>query len=290
MKIITLPLLTMGCAAGTMAEDGEGSLDDASISSLSPGVSEFTLEQEVAGVLVNRRFLVHAPEGFDASKRTPLLFAFHGNGGVPDSFVPELGEMIEEEEVVGVYPEGVEYSWNLGREASEADDVAFTEAILSMLNDTDGVDASSPIAMGFSNGTGMVHELAMESEHFVGISPVISHMLASKTPGEEAAPVSVLQFSGTEDDLVPYDGGVGVLDHDFLSAEDSSAAWAAHNGCESSPSIRASGNHDILEWENCVSGRRVVHVRMDGVGHDMPADIEGGTLPFMMDFLLASRR
>ena len=127
------------------------------------------------------------------------------------------------------------------------------------------------------------------SEHFVGISPVISHMLATKTPTPGAPPVSVLQLSGTEDDLVPYDGGVGVMEHDFLAAEDSSATWAAHSGCDASPTERASGNHDILEWEGCASGRRVVHVRMNGVGHDMPAEIEGGTLPFILDFLLESR-
>ena len=89
---------------------------------------------------------------------------------------------------------------------------------------------------------------------------------------------------------MPYEGGIGVLEHEFLAAEDSSAAWAAHNGCEADPSVRASGSHDILEWEGCADGRRVVHVRMDGVGHDMPADIEGDTIPFMMSFLLDSRR
>ena len=48
----------------------------------------------------------------------------------------EIAEAVEGGDFIGVYPEGLEYSWNLGPEASEADDVAFTEAILSMLTGT----------------------------------------------------------------------------------------------------------------------------------------------------------
>ena len=199
-----------------------------------------------------------------------------------------MGPFVDEGAVVGVYPEGLERSWNLGREESEADDVAFTGAILSMLEEAEGVDPARSVATGFSNGAAMIHELAMESDAFVGIAPVVSHLLATKTPSADGASVSVLQLSGTEDDLVPYEGGTGVLGHEFLPAEASSAAWAAHNGCAETPTERASGVHTILEWEGCRDDRRVVHVRMNGVGHDMARDIEGDSLRFLTDFLLES--
>ena len=64
--------------------------------------------------------------------------------------------------------------------------------------------------------------------------------------------------------------------------------WAAHNGCADTPTERASGDHDILEWEGCLEGRRVVHVRMNGVGHEMPDDIEGDSLGLLTGFLLES--
>ena len=139
----------------------------------------------------------------------------------------------------------------------------------------------------------MVHELAMESQQFVAISPQISHMLARKTPAPHAAHVSVLQFSGTEDELVLYDGGVGVVDHDFLSAENSSATWAQHNGCDSTPEERDSdsGIYTVLEWENCSTGRIVVHIRLNGIGHDLPENIiEGGAMSYMMNFLMEARQ
>ena len=151
----------------------------------------------------------------------------------------------------------------------------------------------------------MIHELAMESQSFVAIAPVISHMLANKTPDSTAANVSVIQFSGTEDTLVPYLGGVGVLGHDFLPSEDSTEEWAVHNGCDStpttgptmpgpevenSPGVFTSSSYTVMEWENCAAGTRVVHVKMTGIGHDLPNDlIESGSYEYIYDFLLQAR-
>lgn len=299
-------LVAAGCTTlDTDPTDDDGFVNDKAILSLSAGINEFTLQQEVLGEVIQRRFLVHTADDFDATQGTPLLFAFHGNGGDPESFVYENEGAVEDGRFIGVYPAGLAHSWNLGPEESEADDVAFTDAILGMLTGTPGVDATRPVALGWSNGAGMVHELAMESPHFVAIAPSVSHMLATKMPGPEAAEVSVLQFSGTEDDIVPYYGGIGVLDHDFLAAEESTAQWAAHNGCASTPTTSPDTDapdvevpdqdrpisYTVLEWEDCGSGARVVHVRMNNIGHDMPYDmIDGGTMPYIYDFLIEARR
>lgn len=338
MRLLFISLLTMGCRTDKSEENtNEGATDldteaepdvegdddeddeeeavdpnegtvsnNTPISSLTAGVSEFTLDQVVAGQTVQRRFLIHTPDNFDDSQSTPLLFAFHGNGGEPESYVYEVADAIEDGHFIGVYPAGLEYSWNLGPEASEADDVAFTEAILGMLTTTTGVDATKPVALGFSNGAGMVHELAMESQSFVAISPATSHMLTTKTPNSDSAYVSVLQFSGTEDTLVPYQGGTGVLEHDFLPAEDSTGQWAVHNGCDASPTTSADidgpeiedpngqfvqTSYTLIEWENCSTGAKVVHVRLNNIGHDLPGDmIVGGSMPYIYDFLLESRQ
>ena len=289
----------------TDAEEGSVTNSDP-ISSLSPGVNEFTLEQVVAGELVERRFLVHTPDNFTNSQNIPLLFSFHGNGGTAEITLGESLQAVEEGYFIGVYPSGLEYSWNLGPEESEADDVAFVDAILGMLTGTAGVDASNPVAMGFSNGAGMVHELAMESQNFVAIAAATSHMLATKTPDSGAANVSVLQFSGTEDSIVPYQGGIGVLGHNFLHAEDSTAEWGAHNGCAANPTTSpdidgpevevapnqySSSSYTMLQWENCSTGAEVVHVRMNNIGHDLPYDmIDGGSMTYIYNFLSQARQ
>ena len=40
----------------------------------------------------------------------------------------------------------------------------------------------------------------------------------------------ILNIGGTEDDIIPYLGGVGVLDHTFLAGEHSTFVWAQHMG------------------------------------------------------------
>ena len=40
---------------------------------------------------------------------------------------------MDEERFIGVYPRGWERSWNLGQEASTADDVAFVEQVAAAM-------------------------------------------------------------------------------------------------------------------------------------------------------------
>jgi polyhydroxybutyrate depolymerase len=292
---ILMAFFIVGCTSGKSSDDTsiqndtEAPIDDVISDSLLSGVNEFTIDQEVDGEVVLRRFLVHTSDNFDDTVRVPLLFAFHGNGGVADSFTGQLSPSIQDGTFIGVYPDGISNSWNLGREESTADDVAFVESILNALDGIDGVNTEKPVAMGFSNGAGMVHKLALNSEYFVGISPQASQLFTHDTPKEDDVPVSVLQFHGTEDDVVPYDGGEAVMGHNFLPAEESGELWAAHNGCDSTPTETVSGDHLKFEWGNCSSGKRVVHFRLNGVGHELPPNIEGGTIQYVVDFLSEAR-
>ena len=85
------------------------------------------------------------------------------------------------------------------------------------------------------------------------------------------------------------DGGEGVLGHNFMSAEDSAATWAAHNGCDAEPTEAQVGEHVKMEWENCEADRRVVHYRLNGVGHGVPPNVDGGSNARLIEFLLESR-
>ena len=99
-----------------------------------------------------------------------------------------------------------------------------------------------------------------------------------------------MQFNGTSDDACPSDGGIGVLGYDFMAAEDSAEAWAAHNGCDATPVEAAVGEHVKMEWENCEAGRRVIHYRMNEVGHGVPPNIDGGTNARIVEFLTEARQ
>ena len=57
------------------------------------------------------------------------FYSFEVGGGEGHFFTEELDESIQSGSFIGVYPEGIQGSWNLGREASTADDVAFVRVV-----------------------------------------------------------------------------------------------------------------------------------------------------------------
>lgn len=277
--LCVLALVATGCTAGAGSED----------SGIASRVSYHTIQQVVDGVSVDRGYTIHVPPGWDTSAPLPLLFAFHGAGGMGDFMVEPLDEAIRAGTFVGVYPDGIAQSWNLGKEESTADDVAFVESILDALEGTPGMDTTNPVALGYSNGAGLVNMLAIDSDRFVSIGPMATQLLADKQPQPGGPAVSVMQLHGTNDNVIPYDGSVSEVDHDFLPAEESAAVWAAHNGCSPTATESASGPYTRMEWEQCSTGTRVVHYRLDGVGHDIPWDVEGDTWQTVVDFLLSTR-
>ena len=215
-----------------------------------------SVEQEVEGEIVERMFLVHVSRDYDGTGSTPLLFGFHGAGGVGNLFIGQYADAIEGGDFIGVYPNGLENSWNIGREDSKADDVEFVHMMMDLLDNTPGIDISSPVATGFSNGAAMTHKLGIETDLFAAIVPQVSQLLHENQPQTDGAPLSVMQFMGTEDNACPYNGGVGVLGHDFMPAEESAAVWAAHNNCDETPTEEEVGAHVKMEWENCANERR----------------------------------
>ena len=291
MTLFPLIVSLIHCTAST-----EDSLSTASPvgsesnQSLVPGVNEWVLEQEVEGEVVERRFLVHVPDTHDGTEHTPILFAFHGNGGRPDEFVRQFGPPVQGGEFIGVYPAGIANSWNIGREESKADDVVFTEMMLQSLENTPGIDTSRPVGVGFSNGAALVHKIALESDLLVAIVPQASALLEDNQPQTNSAKVSVMQFMGTLDDACPYDGGEGVLGYNFMPAEESTAAWAAHNGCDDTATQTQVNEHVKMEWKNCAHNRRVIHYRLNDIGHGVPDNIDGGTNARIIDFLLEARQ
>ena len=271
-------------------EQEEQEEESETVLDLEPGVNELNVEQEVEGEMVERSFLVHVPRTYDGTDSTPLLFAFHGAGGTGSLFIEKYAASIESGDFIGVYPDGLANSWNLGREDSKADDVEFVYMMMDLLEGTPGVDISKPVGTGFSNGAALTHKLGIETDLFIAIVPQVSQLLYENQPQSDGAPISVMQFMGTEDNACPYDGGVGVLGHDFMPAEDSAAVWAAHNECDETPREETVGNHVKMEWENCVSNRRVVHYRLNGIGHQVPEDVDGETTTTIIDFFLEARQ
>jgi polyhydroxybutyrate depolymerase len=179
---------------------------------------------------VERRYLVHVPP---APGRRPdaLIIVLHGGGGTPAGIAAHtrFDRLADGGRFVVAYPAARNGRWLDGRPGSEAgDDVAFLRALADTLRRRHGIPAERVFAAGISNGAMMSYRLACESPGAVGAIGVIAGGMAAGIEkgcgGTSALPV--VAFHGTEDRLVPFSGGRGVLG---ISA--SLAPWLARARC-----------------------------------------------------------
>ena len=111
-----------------------------------------TISQVIDGVEQIRPVIIQAPSVINPANNYPIVFAFHGNGGTNESWVNRLSSYTNSGEFVGIYPQGFLQSWNLGQEASNADDVAFVDLIIEELQNYNNLDFDKIYAIGTSNG------------------------------------------------------------------------------------------------------------------------------------------
>ena len=263
------------------------SLDAASSKqrNLRPGVTRIEVPQLIDGKTIRREVLIHAPRLLDNSKRYPILVALHGNGGRHSHFRRPLQPFINQGSFVGIYPQGYRRSWNLGEEASTADDVAFITAVLQELSRYPQLDTDRACLMGVSNGAGMAHQLAIETDHFLAIAAIVSHLNALNLPGDQTPEISVLQISGDQDRIIPYEGGDSPTGHLFLPAEVSSRVWARHNGIKGRPEIRKTiDGNELLSYRGGRENTVVLHYRMREHGHGGFQGEEGGVHRLIWNF------
>ncbi|CAM2006877.1 alpha/beta hydrolase family esterase [Acanthopleuribacter pedis] len=245
---------------------------------LTAGVSQFFIDQEIAGTMVSRRVTLVAPPVLEANPSYPVVFAFHGAGGSGDAFAnnQHLNGLINSGAFVGVYPDGHADNggnggfWNLGTEPTSADDVAFVDAIVAKLGTIQGLDGSRRYALGISNGAGMVNLLGKSTAHFRAIAPLYSQQTVATGALEAPALVSVFQLNGDNDTLIPLNGGPSPVG-EFMSAADSAQNWADAAACDSPPeeAVQTWGNAtlDAFTYGGCRENHEVVYFVARNIGH-----------------------
>ena len=230
-----------------------------------------------------RSYVLHTPS--TNSVPLPALVAFHGRDWLPTRWLTKLDALIEDKQFVGVYPLGLNRSWNLGHEPSTANDVGFIDGLVAELATRSEIHLRrGPYALGFSNGAGLVHRLLCERPGLFAAAAVISTpLLRGARPPPHGPMVPIIQFNGMLDAIVPYAGGFStVTGHTFEPAEESAALWAGQSGCfrhgsRQEPTLVTSHAGLRLEWR-CrrhalisTAGVRavaaVVHIGLKQQGH-----------------------
>jgi polyhydroxybutyrate depolymerase len=236
-----------------------------------------TSEQTVESGGQARTYLIHLPAGFQTNRPTPLILAFHGRKGTGNDI--EVFSGIDALDAIAVYPRGLagpdgETAWQGAPENSGADDVRFVNTLLDHLESTLCVDQSRIYATGKSEGGGFTALLACRLPSRIAAFATVS---GAFYPGTDAGcaggpPVPLVDFHGTGDHVISYDGGVSHGEH-YPSMTDWLRRWADHDRCANpaAPTSTAIGS-DVTElsWQGCAAPAALVHYRIAGGGHTWP--------------------
>ena len=230
------------------------------------------ISQVVDGLLVERTYSISYPAE-TSEESYPVVFFFHGAGidgmGWLDTNA-QVSDLIDAGEFIGIFPDGYNSSWNVSGETA-ADDVEFISMIVNDINANAIFDVNRIYGVGTSNGAGMVNKLAKETSIFTAIAPLLSQQTVAVGDVVPSKAVSVFQVNGSDDDLVPVEGGNGVADTVFMSAQASAENWALNFSCDLTPTekVRQWGDSSVAEYSfaGCIDNQIIRYSVVEDLGH-----------------------
>jgi polyhydroxybutyrate depolymerase len=228
---------------------------------------------------VTRKYRRHVPQSYTGETQIPVVLDFH-----PISLGVEWERansgflsLSEEHGFVVIWPYGLNDTWDLGPccSTSPADDLGFARAILRQLSLEACVDPARIYAVGFSMGGSMAYYLACEHAELVAAIAVsgmdlFTDRLKSCAPSR---PVTEVSIRGTEDEVVPYAGGVSSppfvpnLSTELMGAKGTFEKWAELNACTGAPS--APDAIGCETYSSCAAGTEVTLCSIEGQGQFM---------------------
>ncbi len=229
-----------------------------------------------------RDYFVHTPLGYDGKSPLPLVFVLHGATQSAESAerMSGMSAKADQENFLAVYPTGTGRlsrvpTWNSGAccgyaMENKVDDVAFFRVLIARLEKDYSVDPQRIYATGISNGAMMSYRLACElSDKFAAIAPVEG---AQDIPCHPTSPVAVIVFHGTDDHLVPFNGGSTPYQMGSIRSDtpvlDTVAFWVKFDGCSPAPKHEETAEVHTDIYSGCRAGTGVALYAIQG-GHHM---------------------
>jgi len=272
-----------------------------------------TVPGEVAPPDPARPFEVFTPSSYDPSTPTPLVILLHGfgaSGDIQEAFF-QVQPLAEARGFLYVHPDGTTNQigsqfWNATDACcgfqSEVDDVAYLTAIIDQVSAEKNVDPNRIYVMGHSNGGFMSYRMACElAGRVAAVASFAGATFADEDDCAPSEPVSVLQVHGTADETIAYDGGTTpIINGTYPGALESTAIWAAYNGCGTDPAATdatldllpdvTGAETSVQSYGDCPAGVAVELWTMEGGPHVPTLNFADGSRPMvegMVDFLLA---
>lgn len=225
----------------------------------------------------------------------PLVVVMHGSGQTGAQIRRETGygfeRLADVNGFVVAYPNAYEGYWDvcskvgaLNTHETGINDVEFLTQLVDKLSDELNVDPARAFATGSSRGGSMALRLALETpSRFRAVAAVSANVptpdnFKCHPAGQRTS--SVMLLNGTDDPLVPFDGGDVSLfrlfykNGDVLSSRDSGSYIAKLNQIVGDPQTSVTKAAGGIEVERTLWGKglevEVELVAVHGSGHGMP--------------------
>ena len=205
---------------------------------------------------LKRTYLTYVPKALP--KGAPLVLVMHGSGENAAQIRIGTGygfeRLADEHGFAVVYPNAYTFDWNdcskvgdFSANGVEVDDVGFLETMVDKLVTEIGVDRGRTFATGVSAGGFMSLRLALEApSRFRAVAAVSANVPAPENfkckPAAQGT--SVMIMNGTNDPLVPFNGGeVNLLGlfykgGNVRSSRESAQYFADHNQIAGTPATK----------------------------------------------------
>ena len=245
---------------------------------------------------LKRTFRVCMPANADTTKPLPMLIVLHGGGGTGKGMIKLTGgkfnQLSGRENFIVVYPDAFKKNWNDGRlnlppsytaHHRNIDDVGFISALIDGMVKMKYADPARIYVTGMSNGAMMTHRLAIELSHKIAAAAPVCGNIPADLKSVPANPVAMMIINGTDDPLVPFEGGFVHFKKrqagKILSTNESVTFWVNNNKTNTAPVV--SDVPDTDPADGCrvrktefLGPQEVVLIAIQGGGHTWPGGLQ----------------
>ena len=205
-----------------------------------------------------RKYLIYSPR----DEVEQIVIGLHGFGDTSRRFAyyTALHNSADSNTLV-VYPEaapgkdGTKKGWNAGYCCGsgffgELDDSGFIIGLVEKLKQEHNAPDAKVFVTGFSNGAFMAQRLAAEHPEVIDGAAIASGSIGTEDKSlSPKQPVPILLMHGEKDKIVPFNGGPGSSDPDFvwLDFAQTQTTWESVNGSEATTKVITYEN-DKHQW------------------------------------------
>ena len=253
---------------------------------------------------LERRYAVYVPGNVQTSP--PIVFVLHGGGGNIDFMTGNTSkkspyklwmDVADENGFIVVYPQATDNdngkpTWNDCRQDcqinSGADDEGFMLALIDTMVYSYNADTTRIYFTGMSNGGFMSLRMAVQHpEKLAAVAPVCASLPAISKCKEPSEPLPIMFINGTEDPLLPYDGGtIGNPPNEThgtaMPVEDAVNLWIKLDSCSTDytyyefPDLDTKDKSTVVKYvyPGGKNNTEVVFYKVIGGGHAIPSIAE----------------